>query len=343
MTPPQDLRTLAPPGSRPRLRRVAASRSPRAALKEPGDDADALQRPARTDDRDARARLRTQTGIKVQIRSADEATLANQIIQEGSSSPADVFYTENSPALEELGEKGLLAPVQPSTLARPAQRTARRAATGSASRRASRSSSTTPEMKADELPSSILQLAEPKFKGKVGFAPSETDFQPLVTSISKLNGPAAAESWLQGMKENGKVYPDNETVVAQVNNGESAIGPINHYYWYRLRAGRARRDALGSALLRSGRPGGPDQRLRRGRAARRATTSPTHNAARLPGRQGARGPRPQRQLGVPAAPGGRAPARAAPARRTSGELPDAGRSSATAAKRSRLEQSSGLL
>ncbi len=37
------------------------------------------------------------------------------------------------------------------------------------------------------------------------------------------------------MKENGRVYPDNETVVAQVNNGESAIGPINHYYWYRLR------------------------------------------------------------------------------------------------------------
>ncbi len=37
------------------------------------------------------------------------------------------------------------------------------------------------------------------------------------------------------MKENGRVYPDNETVVSQVNNGESAVGPINHYYWYRLR------------------------------------------------------------------------------------------------------------
>ncbi len=31
------------------------------------------------------------------------------------------------------------------------------------------------------------------------------------------------------------MYPDNETVVAQVNNGESAVGLINHYYWYRLR------------------------------------------------------------------------------------------------------------
>src|SRR5947209_10710620 len=52
-----------------------------------------------------------QTGIHVQVRSADEATLGNQIAQEGSSSPADVFYTENTPVLEALQEKGLLARV----------------------------------------------------------------------------------------------------------------------------------------------------------------------------------------------------------------------------------------
>jgi iron(III) transport system substrate-binding protein len=46
---------------------------------------------------------------------------------------------------------------------------------------------------------------------------------------------ATAEKWLKGLQANGKVYPDNETVVAQVNNGESTVGIINHYYWYRLR------------------------------------------------------------------------------------------------------------
>jgi iron(III) transport system substrate-binding protein len=90
-------------------------------------------------------------------------------------------------------------------------------------------------IKASELPSSILELAQPKWKGKLGFAPSETDFQPLVSAISKLDGVATAEKWLKGLQANGKVYPDNETVVAQVNNGESAVGIINHYYWYRLR------------------------------------------------------------------------------------------------------------
>ena len=96
-----------------------------------------------------------------------------------------------------------------------------------------------------QLPSSILELAEPKWKGKVGFAPSETDFQPLITSITKLDGTAAAEHWLKGLQANSKIYPDNETVVAQVNNGESAVGLINHYYWYRLR------DEIGAGAMHS--------------------------------------------------------------------------------------------
>ena len=52
-----------------------------------------------------------QTGVKVKVRSDDEDVLAQQIQQEGSHSPADVFYTENSPPLARLDEAGLLSPV----------------------------------------------------------------------------------------------------------------------------------------------------------------------------------------------------------------------------------------
>ena len=51
------------------------------------------------------------------VRNDDEDTLADEIVTEGSHSPADVVYTENSPALEYLQGKGLLAPVESSTLA----------------------------------------------------------------------------------------------------------------------------------------------------------------------------------------------------------------------------------
>jgi iron(III) transport system substrate-binding protein len=183
------------------------------------------------------ATFEKQTGIKVAVRSGDEATLGNQILQEGSNSPADVFYTENTPVLEELAEKGMLASVAPATLAAiPARYSSSQGDWVGVSARASVLVYNTGQISASQLPSSILELAEPKWKGKVGFAPSETDFQPLITSIIKRDGVAAAESWLNGLKANSKIYPDNETVVAQVNNGESAVGVINHYYWYRLRA-----------------------------------------------------------------------------------------------------------
>ncbi len=177
-----------------------------------------------------------QTGIKVKVRSDDEDVLGDQILQEGSSSPADVFYTENTPVLEDLQEMGLLAPLPASTLAAvPSKYSSPQGDWVGVSARVSVLIYNTGLVKASELPSSILELAQPKWKGKLGFAPSETDFQPLVTAITKLDGVAAAEKWLKGLQANGKVYPDNETVVAQVNNGESTVGIIDHYYWYRLR------------------------------------------------------------------------------------------------------------
>jgi iron(III) transport system substrate-binding protein len=177
-----------------------------------------------------------QSGIKVKIRSDDEAALGNQIIQEGSNSPADAFFTENTPVLEALQEKALLAPVTPATLAAvPSRYDSADGDWVGVSARESVLVYNTAKLKPSELPSSILELAQPKWKGKLGFAPSETDFQPLVTAIVKLDGTAAAERWLEGLKANAKVYPDNETVVAQVNAGQTDAGPINHYYWFRLR------------------------------------------------------------------------------------------------------------
>jgi iron(III) transport system substrate-binding protein len=192
------------------------------------------------------AAFEAQTGITVNVRSGDETTLGNQILQEGASSPADVLYTENTPVLEALREKGLLAAVAPSTLAGiPHRYNSAQGDWVGVSARVSALVYNTSLLAPSQLPSSILELGEPRWKGKVGFAPSETDFQPLITSIVKLDGVATAERWLKGLQANGRTYPDNETVLAQVNNGESAAGPINHYYWYRLRA------ELGASAMRS--------------------------------------------------------------------------------------------
>ncbi len=89
-----------------------------------------------------------------------------------------------------------------------------------------------------QLPTSVMDLADPQWKGKIGIAGSETDFQPIVTSIARAHGEAAALQWLEAVKANAgsHSYPDNETLIAQVNSGQVALGVINQYYWYREKA-----------------------------------------------------------------------------------------------------------
>jgi iron(III) transport system substrate-binding protein len=180
-----------------------------------------------------------QTGITVSVRNDDEDTLANLISVQGSHSPADVFYTENSPALQFLQEKGLLAPVQASTLARtPAKYNSQAGDWVALSARVSVLIYNPSLIAKHQLPTSIMQLADPKYQGKVAFAAGETDFQPIVTSVLKTYGQAAALRWLNGMKSNAASHlvSNNETLVNDVNRGQVAFGLMNEYYWYRLRA-----------------------------------------------------------------------------------------------------------
>src|SRR5271155_5099542 len=46
------------------------------------------------------------TGINVNVRSDDEDTLTDEIVTEGGRSPADVIYTENTPAIQYLSDGG---------------------------------------------------------------------------------------------------------------------------------------------------------------------------------------------------------------------------------------------
>jgi iron(III) transport system substrate-binding protein len=93
-------------------------------------------------------------------------------------------------------------------------------------------------IKKSALPTHVLQLADPKYKGLLAFAAGETDFQPIVTAVRQDYGKAKTLAWLNGIKSNAgsHIYPDNETIADEVNRGQVAFGVINQYYWYRMRA-----------------------------------------------------------------------------------------------------------
>ena len=178
-----------------------------------------------------------QTGIQVNVRYDDEDTFTDEIVSEEAHPRADIFYTENSPPLDYLQEKGLLAHVDAATLAKtPSRFNSAQGDWLGISARVSVLIYNPSLISASKLPKTVLQLASPAYKGKLAFAAGETDFQPIVTSVAHTYGQARASSWLQGIKANAgaHVYPDNETIADEVNRGVVAFGIVNQYYWYRM-------------------------------------------------------------------------------------------------------------
>jgi iron(III) transport system substrate-binding protein len=181
-----------------------------------------------------------QTGIKVRVANNDEDVLTAQITQEGDLSPADVFYTENSNWLEQLSAQGLLTKVDPATLASvPKRDSAANDDWVGVSARVSVLVYNTGKLKPSQLPKSVMELADPKWLGKIEIAPAETDLWPIVSSIDRSKGHRAALRWLIGLETNAAGndnVPDNETVTRDISQGVSQLGLINHYYYYRLLA-----------------------------------------------------------------------------------------------------------
>jgi iron(III) transport system substrate-binding protein len=177
-----------------------------------------------------------QTGISVSVHTGDGIVLADQLLQEGSASPADVYLTENSPELENLEEHGLLAKLEPSTLAQvPSRYDSQSGEWAGMALRLSALAYDPSLISHARLPRSVLELAEPRWKGKLALAPTDSDFVPLVGAVLATYGRRATVAWLAGLKRNAALYQSDESVVAAVNRGDAAVGIINHYYWYRLR------------------------------------------------------------------------------------------------------------
>jgi iron(III) transport system substrate-binding protein len=173
------------------------------------------------------------TGINVVVRSGKDSELANLIIQEGEGSPADVFITENSPAMSMVANSSLFAPVDAATLTQVPARWASPAEdwVGIAARSTVFVHNPS-QLPTESLPRSIMDLANPEWQGKFGIAPAGADFQAVASAVLALKGPEATAAWLNGLKANAKVYPGNGAIMRAANTGEIAGGIIYHYYWY---------------------------------------------------------------------------------------------------------------
>ncbi|MBL8807586.1 MAG: iron ABC transporter substrate-binding protein [Rhodospirillales bacterium] len=183
--------------------------------------------------RDWAAGFTKETGIKVTIRKGSDMDMANQLVLEGNRTPADVFLTENSPAMVLVAKAGLFEPVAKDVLALvPNQYSP---ADGSWVGIAARSTVfvyNKNKLKPDQLPKSMAELASPAWKGRWAASPSGADFQAIAGAYLTLKGEAATADWLKAMKTNAVIVRGNGNAMKAANVGEVDGALIYHYYYF---------------------------------------------------------------------------------------------------------------
>jgi len=172
------------------------------------------------------------TNIPVTIRNGESPALAGQLIEEGARSPADVFYSEQSPPVAALDERGLLSPLAAETVAQvPAAYVSPARGWIGGSVRTRVVAYNKGMIKPEQLPRSVLDFATPAWKGRFAYAPKD-GFQEQIMAIQKLKGRDAALAWLRGLRENGRMFNGNSAGFRAMEAGEIPVMLTNNYYFY---------------------------------------------------------------------------------------------------------------
>ncbi len=203
------------------------------------------------------AQFTEETGIPVSVRYGDTAELAAQIIEEGSASPADLYFGQDAGALGALDLAGLCAPL-PETIteAVPASYRSQDGTWTGVTGRARVIAYDSSRVSADEVPTSVFELTDPKWKGEVAIAPTNGSFQAFVTAMRVSAGDDVTREWLQGLIDNdAQLYEKNGLIRDAVDAGQVKLGLINHYYWYQ-KASEVGEDAMNVQLAYT-EPGDP--------------------------------------------------------------------------------------
>lgn len=200
-------------------------------------------------------RFEEESGLDVKVRWGTTSEVAATLLEEGPNTPADVFYAQDPGGLGAVKES--LTPLPQDILDTVDQRF--RDDDGrwvGITGRARVIVYNTDTLSEEDLPEDIWAFTDEKWKGRIGWAPTNASFQTMVTAMRVVWGEEKTRDWLEGIIANEpNVYPKNTPVVAAAGAGEIDVGFVNHYYLYRFLSEEGESFSAHNYFLPGGGPG----------------------------------------------------------------------------------------
>jgi iron(III) transport system substrate-binding protein len=197
------------------------------------------------------------TGIEVDVRYGGTAELAATLLEEGEHSPADLFYAQDPGGLGAVAATGMLAELPPEISDDvPARFAPPSRGWIGISGRARVVVYNTESLSPADLPDDLWGFTDPKWRGRIGWAPTNGSYQAMITGMRSIWGEEQTREWLLAIQANEPVaYEKNTPIVAAVAAGEVEVGFVNHYYLHRFLAEEGEGFAARNYFLPGGGPG----------------------------------------------------------------------------------------
>lgn len=173
--------------------------------------------------------------VNVLLKAGSNSELANALIEEQANPQADLFITTELFTIQSLASQGIFqayTPVGAEQL--PAEFIGDGNLWTGLTRRARVIMYNKDLVSEDELPTSIFDLTDSKWKGQIAAAGSTNgSMQAQIAVMQQLLGDDATGQWLNGLIANEVTFFGGHTDVRKaVGAGEFKIGLVNHYYYH---------------------------------------------------------------------------------------------------------------
>jgi iron(III) transport system substrate-binding protein len=177
--------------------------------------------------------------VNVLLKAGSNSELANALLEEQSNPQADVFITTELFTVQSLAQEGVFQPYKPVGADQlPVEFLGPDNLWTGLTRRARVIMYNTDLVSQEELPTSIFDLTDPKWKGQIAAAGSTNgSMQAQIAAMRQLIGENETEAWLNGLLDNEVTFFGGHTDVRKaVGAGEFKLGLVNHYYYHLQKA-----------------------------------------------------------------------------------------------------------